>query len=521
LLKAFDGIGGTGMTLLGIAGLIAAFVIFNALSETLVNILTPVLEFLAETLIPNLQELNKIILDQPTGYWALLSAIGLSKVLNDVFDITGSLSKLFTGVGTFIRTAFITEIPDFKKLGWAGKINRALYYNKGPMANRGIIPKLTRFFTGLGSGIRTMWYPDNALKFVKGLIPGWAKSITAGIFGTKAGPPGSGQVGKAGIIGRVGQIFTSIGAAIKGIFTAGPVATAIGVVKDITTKFGQVMKRIGSTVTKSLGFINKISGLSAFLKLGIAFAKTIPVIGWIIMIVQGIFGYIAGFVKGFKTEGIVGAILGGIMGAYDAVVGSFLNLIFDIVGWVLKKFGLEGLGTFFSEMDFTISKFFGAFMSFFNMIAKLGVALAKASFAAIGAMKFGGESPKEAFSRKFNEVMSEKSDTAAEIQTKFEGTKVFSSPEGSDAAKSEAMAEQMQLKKVDTGKSLENVTMENMYDNEAIKKQMQTGMQDMNINQFAQTGGTTNVSNNSTTTSGFSSTHSDDIAKTLTEIYAE
>jgi len=514
LKEALSGIGGAGMGLLGIAGLIAAYFVFNALSDSLAKLLAPILEFLGETLIPNLKELNEIITSHPGGYWALLGATGLVFTLGEVFGIKGSLNKLFTSISKFARTAFIDDIDFRTNIGktWAGKISRAIYGTKS--GKGGLIPGLNRFFTGLGNSIRTTWYPDDALKVIKGLMPQWARSINSGLFGTKAGPPGSGQLAKAGIIGRVGQIFASIGAAIKGIFTAGPVGKALGTIKRITTRFGRVMARIGRIVTNTLGFISKISGLSAFLKLGLAFVKTIPVIGQIVMIVQGIFGYIAGFVKGFKTEGIVGAILGGIMGAYDAVVGSFLNLIFDIVGWVLKKFGLESLGEWFQKADFTIGKFFGAFMSFFNMIAKLGVALAKGAFAAVKAIGLGGESPKEAFTRKFSSVMNEKSDSADEIQAKFEGAKVFSSSSG---ANDEAAAN-LQLNKVDTGKALENVTMENMYDNEAIKKQMQTGI---SMPVTSMTGGATNVSNNSTTTTGFSSTHSDDIAKTLTEIYSE
>ena len=124
-------------------------------------------------------------------------------------------------------------------------------------------------------------------------------------------------------------------------------------IKDITKTFGRVMARIGRTVTKTLGFIGKISGLTQFLKLGLGFAKAIPVIGQIIMVVQGLFGFVMGAIEGYKTGGILGAITGALTGLYDALIGQFLNLIFDIIGWIFKKLGLEGLGNFFSNLDFT------------------------------------------------------------------------------------------------------------------------------------------------------------------------
>ena len=77
LKDALSGLGDKGMGLLGITALIAGFLLFNALSDTLAKGLEPILEFLGETLIPAIKELNDIIMDHPGGYWALLGASGL------------------------------------------------------------------------------------------------------------------------------------------------------------------------------------------------------------------------------------------------------------------------------------------------------------------------------------------------------------------------------------------------------------------------------------------------------------
>jgi len=351
LKDALSGLGDTGMSLLGITALIAGFLIFNALADTLSAALAPILEFLGETLIPNIKELNDIILSHPGGYWTLLGAVGLVTTLDEVFGFRGSINKLFTSISNFARTAFIDDIDFRTKIGktWAGKISRALYGTKS--GTGGLIPNITKFISGVGASIRSSFASTSASKALATSAGTWQKTINAGIMGSKGGPGGAG--GKLGIIGRVGQIFSSIGESIRGIFSSATASKGLTAIKDITKTFGRVMARIGRTVTKSLGFIGKISGLTQFLKLGLGFAKAIPVIGQIIMVVQGLFGFVMGAIEGYKTGGILGAITGALTGLYDALIGQFLNLIFDIIGWIFKKLGLEGLGNFFSNLDFT------------------------------------------------------------------------------------------------------------------------------------------------------------------------
>ena len=347
LKDALSGLGDTGMSLLGIAAIISGFLLFNALADTLAKGLAPILEFLGEVLIPNIKELNEIIMSHPGGYFTLLGATGLIVTLDEVFGIRGSLNKLFTSISNFARTAFIDDIDFRTKIGksFAGKINRAIYGTKS--GRGGLIANLNRFFTGLATSIRTTFFPEEPLKLLKSTASGWTRMVTRPITAL-GGPKGGG-----GIIARVGRVVSGIGNAIRGIFTAVTAAKALDVIKGITSSFGRTMTRIGSTVTRTLGFIGKISGLSQFLKLGLGFAKAIPIIGQIIMVVQGLFGFITGAIAGYKTCGIIGAITGALTGLYDALIGNFLNMIFDIVGFIFKKLGLEGLGNFFSNLDFT------------------------------------------------------------------------------------------------------------------------------------------------------------------------
>jgi hypothetical protein len=121
---------------------------------------------------------------------------------------------------------------------------------------------------------------------------------------------------------------------------------------SILGKFTSKIRGIFAIIGKALGFVSKLSGLTAFLKLGLSLGKAIPIVGQIIMVLTGIFGFITGAIKGFKTGGILGAIKGGLIGLYDGLIGSFLNLIFDIIGWVFKKLGFEKVGEFLGNLDF-------------------------------------------------------------------------------------------------------------------------------------------------------------------------
>jgi uncharacterized membrane protein len=124
---------------------------------------------------------------------------------------------------------------------------------------------------------------------------------------------------------------------------------------SILGKFTSKIRGIFAIIGKALGFVSKLSGLTAFLKLGLSLGKAIPIVGQIIMVLTGIFGFITGAIKGFKTGGILGAIKGGLIGLYDGLIGSFLNLIADIIGWVFKKLGFEKVGEFFGNLDFSFA----------------------------------------------------------------------------------------------------------------------------------------------------------------------
>ena len=385
---AFAGLSGTKKSLLGIGALLAGLALMNTYAEELVAILAPILKFFKETLIPNLQELNQIILDAPGGYWTLISGAALSTALWSLFGVSGKIANLFARVQASIKLAFFDDVDFRTRAGksWAGRINKALYGTKG--GTGGLFNRIGGMFRGLGNGIRASFQPN--LDFRTKAAKGWGGSINRALYGTK-GSPGT------GVFGRIGGMFRSIGTSMrnsslmpnfasnmlnragtwkatlsrglwgaKGTTGGGVLGTLTNTIAKIAIsikgiftpasvlgKFTSKIKSIFAIIGKALGFVSKMTGLTAFLRLGLNIGKAIPIVGQIIMVLVGIFSFIKGAIEGFKTGGILGAIKGGLIGLYDGLVGSFLNLIADIIGWVFKKLGFERFGEWISGLDFS------------------------------------------------------------------------------------------------------------------------------------------------------------------------
>ena len=498
LKDAFKGLGTGGMGLLGIAALIGGMLLFNSLSETFIKALTPVLEFLGDTLIPNIKELNEIIMSHPGGYWTLLGATGLIVTLDEVFGIRGSLNKLFTRISSFARTAFVDDIDFRTKIGksWAGRINRAIYGTKS--GRGGLINNISRFIRGIGQSIRRAFLIDEALALLKTIATSWRTAITASIFG-KAARGGKG----GGFLATIGRFFRSIGGLIRGVFSAKIVTDSFAAIGRVTKAFGRVMKRVTRFVSKTLGVVSKISGLSAFLRLGLAFAKAIPIVGQIIMVVQGLFGFVTGAIKGFKKEGFLGMIIGALTGLFDGLVASFVNLIFDILGWILKKFGLEKLGQFFMDIDISLGRFFDMFVGFFRSIGKIGKALFKGT---MDGNKNIFSSPIKAFKATFAEVMAEPTETSEDNKP----VKI-DIPQGTDAT---AAINDIEGKKLDV--VVPDIGTVDKSDLMGPVADPFAGVESQVFAPITQTGGDT-YNTNASVSMGMSSSHTDETARILSE----
>jgi hypothetical protein len=172
---------------------------------------------------------------------------------------------------------------------------------------------------------------------------------------------------KSGIT-QVTKFGAMLVASVKNSFLGKIVSKAFRGISKVGKQLAGVIKTIGNYILKPLSFISKISGLSTFLKLGLAVGKAIPFLGQIILVIQGLFGFITGAIEGFKTGGITGAITGALIGLYDGVVGNFLNMIKDVIAWVLSKFGLDGASEFIGNLDFSFDGLKSAFFAVVDIV---------------------------------------------------------------------------------------------------------------------------------------------------------
>ena len=486
LKEGFGGLSLGTKSMLGIGALIAGLALMSAYGDELVEFLAPVLSFFSETLIPNIKELNEIILDQPGGYWTAFGVAGLGKTLINYFGKSGKIATIVDDAAKGVRGIKVPELPKTTTASWGNSIRTAFLGVKGGAAGQGakagLFGKVGAQITKVGTAIRAVGITliDDIAAVLKGLTPTWLKVLKLQFLGgstiypiVKGGGKQLGIVGKVsqgiqavvtsikgltpfatlaetlaaltptwlrvlklqilggstiypitkgggktvGLVGKVSQSIQAIVTSIKGLnpfaglgarlatlgatwklammgslfgTAAGPagkaagggvltkVTSAISKVASIITgifsptsllgKFTGKLKNIFLIVAKALSFVTGISTLGPFLRLGLKLGKAIPVLGQIIIIVQGIFGFIKGAIDGFKTGGIFGAITGGLIGLWDAVVGSLGNLIADILGWIFTKLGLEKFGAFLSNLDFSIDGIVDGFFAVVDMI---------------------------------------------------------------------------------------------------------------------------------------------------------
>jgi len=137
-----------------------------------------------------------------------------------------------------------------------------------------------------------------------------------------------------------------------------------------------ILGGVGKGLKDAAMFVVKFPGIAQILGLTGAVAKFLGPIG---LIVQGIVGVVGGLINAVKilNEGgsVVEALGGFAEGFFDAVIGATLNLLTDILGFIVKKLGFEKFGQKLQDMDFSLDTIFtkvrNAFFSVLNSFIKL------------------------------------------------------------------------------------------------------------------------------------------------------
>ena len=208
--------------------------------------------------------------------------------------------------------------------------------------------------------------------FFETLIPGF-QELNKDILSSPTGYLGVGGlvITTTLLLERYGKtiktFFTGIGTRITGALKSfKTMMFPPGYFKGISTNFAKItapFRRIGTfiaTLSKTVGsgaatVLAKLPGVAAIGNFGKMFVRFLGPVGLVIQAFVGLFSGISRAIKTFKETGSITKAIGSFFaGLYDSIIGATINLLFDLVGFVVKKLGFQALGEKLQSMDFTI-----------------------------------------------------------------------------------------------------------------------------------------------------------------------
>ena len=256
------------------------------------------------------------------------------------------------------------------------------------------------------------------------------KKFKAGFNSLKVARNSVGQFTKLGFFGRMGSFFNTLLKPFRFIIKA-----FADLNKTIRSVFGIVSK-----VAKGGGVLSKFFGTIGSFFRGFAAIGSKLLIP--LQVVIGLFSGITQAIKDFtNTKGTIGdkliAGLGGfVKGAFNALISMPLDLLKKGVSFIAGKLGFENFAELLDSFSFAglfstifdgitgfvtgikdiivgiftfdgdkIKKGLGGIGNILKGVGKFFLAVMAGGLAALGAILPGGESPGEAFTRKYKEVM--------------------------------------------------------------------------------------------------------------------
>jgi|11BtaG_2_1085332.scaffolds.fasta_scaffold05617_4 hypothetical protein len=209
---------------------------------------------------------------------------------------------------------------------------------------------LSKFTKGLGSG--KLFAP------VRFLFSTISKIVKASLGVQKAA---LGLLTRIPVIGKafasIGQVFASLpktigaiakGADLGGFFkTIGKVITGgVGKIKGIFTSVVRFFSKFASFAkgaSKSFGFFSKFAA---------GFGSILGKIFLPITILMSAFDFITGFMDGYKEDGILGGLEGGLSKLFANLIGMPLDLLKSAVSWIAGVFGFDGVSAALDSFSF-------------------------------------------------------------------------------------------------------------------------------------------------------------------------
>ena len=204
-----------------------------------------------------------------------------------------------------------------------------------------------------------------SIKAFFGPIPKAVKGITS----TMKVPLGTRMLDSVKSFAKMMNPFVNFGKAKEAKQFAESFKKVMGPLQRLGTFISNLAKTVGGGMKTVLKLIPMVSKFAAFGKM---FIRFLGPVGLVIQAFVGLFSGITRAVATFKAGGSIFEVIGSFFsGIFDALIGSVLNLLADVLGFIVKKLGFEKLGEFISNLDFT-TEGIGKAISFVIEKVKLG-----------------------------------------------------------------------------------------------------------------------------------------------------
>ena len=338
-------------------------------------------------------------------------------------DFGGSYFAMIAGAITGLATGLVGAIAGQIALV-TGAIGKLFRLDKALVGIRNLSKAFVGRFNRLNPEVGKFF------RAISNTFANITKQFKAGFNSLKVARNSVGQFMKLGFFGRMGSFFNTLLKPFKFIIKA-----FAGLNKTIRSVFGIVSK-----VAKGGGVLSKFFGTFG------SFFRGFAAIGSKLLIpLQVVIGLFGGVTQAFKdftnTEGsfldkLIAGLGGFVKGAFNALISMPLDLLKKGVSFIAGKLGFENFAELLDSFSFaglfstifdgitgfvtgikdiivgiftfdgaTIKKGLGGIGGILLGIGKFFVAVVAGGLAALGALLPGGESPGEAFTRKYKEVM--------------------------------------------------------------------------------------------------------------------
>ena len=399
--------------------------------KSLVKTLNPVVKESTKIAATSSKGMMKVAADMKTplqdmsSFFASIDG-GIRKIATSVGETTGISKVMAKIMGEDLKITKKKEQDDKKNKsikGAKGKVDskdvvpfgegilaslKDAFDNIIPKQSIGELGKILLLATGAAILIKLASKFQNLLApvlefFFETLIPGF-QELNAAIMSSPTGYLGVGglvvgtQLAVAAYGGKVSTFFTNIKtAATSNLLKFGKMmnpfvnfakpkeakafASAFQRITGPLSRLGTFISNLAKTVGGGAKTILKlIPMVSKFATFGKSFIRFLGPVGLVIQAFVGLFSGITRAISTFKAGGSIFAVIGSFFsGIFDALIGSVVNLLADLLGFIVKKLGFEKLGEMISNIDFTtegigkaivfvIDKIKNAFGAFVDML---------------------------------------------------------------------------------------------------------------------------------------------------------